>query len=194
MRIAADGAVTMAGTLAVASTATVGGTLNVQRQDGASEGGQINLCRSNDNTTAWAIDVVGPTAAPTLRFINVGGGSSVPLQIDGGGLVSYGGIEVGYRGVPTASVATGAFVAADRGKRVKATGAITIPNSVMADGDVVHVLNTTGSAITITKTITTAYNKNTGTALGATFTLAARGGMTIEFTSGTECYVGGNIS
>jgi len=117
------------------------------------------------------------------------------LQITGAGLLQdAAGNELGFKGVPTASVTSGAFVAADRGKRVKATAGVTIPNSTMSDTDVVHVLNTTGSAITITKSITTAYNKNTGTALGATFSLAARGSMTIEFTSGTECYVGGNIS
>lgn len=117
------------------------------------------------------------------------------LRLTAAGLIQdAAGNELGFKGLPTASVASGAFVAADRGKRIKATAGVTIPNSVMSDGDVVHVLNTTGSAITITRSITTAYNKNTGATLGATFTLAARGSMTIEFTSGTECYVGGNIS
>jgi hypothetical protein len=103
-------------------------------------------------------------------------------------------LGIGFKGLPTASVATGAFVAADAGKCVYATAGVTIPNSVMAAYDTVIVQNVTGSSITITKSVTTAYNTNVGSTLGATFTLAARGRMSIVFTSATECYVSGNIS
>jgi hypothetical protein len=98
------------------------------------------------------------------------------------------------RGLDAASVTSGAFIAADAGKCVYATGNVTIPNSTMSAEDVVVVQNTTGSPITITKTVTTAYDTSSGSTLGATFTLGARGRMSALFTSGTVCYVSGNIS
>ncbi len=64
----------------------------------------------------------------------------------------------------------------------------------MAAGDVVVVQNTTGGALTITKTITTAANCNTGTNFGATFTLGIRGRMAILFESRTLCSVSGNVT
>lgn len=121
-------------------------------------------------------------------------GNAVYLQANGGKVFGPGSLELGYRGLPAASVTSGAFAAADAGKCVYATAGVTVPNATMAATDAVVVQNTTGGAITITKTVTTAYNTGTASALGATFTLAARGRMSVVFTSATECYVSGNIS
>jgi hypothetical protein len=172
-------------------TGSNGGAINFQNWNNSSAA--VTLSRIYCQTTNGA---VGNEAGDLIFYTKPadGGLTQVLRLTDAQTILDGSNIELGFKGVPDASVTTGAFAATDRGKRVKATAGVTIPNSTMANGDVVHVLNTTGAGITITKSITTAYNKNTGSALGATFTLAARGSMTIEFTSGTECYIGGNIS
>lgn len=86
---------------------------------------------------------------------------------------------VGFRGLPAASVTTGAFVAADAGKVVYTTGGVTVPNATMADGDVVVIQENTGSAQTITATITTL--RQTGTANTGNRTLKAWGRCAILF-------------
>lgn len=142
-------------------------------------------------STAGALTISSGNAAGTIDFRTAGASRA---DITAAGVFRYGGLEIGYRHMPGASVTTGSIAATDSGKCVYATAGVTIPNSVFAAENVVVVQNTTGSAITITKSITTAYNTATGTTLGATFTLAARGRMSIVFTSGTVCYVSGNIS
>lgn len=112
-------------------------------------------------------------------------------EISSSGVFTYGGLEVGYRNFAAASVTSGAFVAADNGKTVYATGGVTIPNGVMVATNVVGILNATGSTQTITKSVTTAYDGSTGSALGATFNLPARRMITVVFTAGNECYVYG---
>jgi hypothetical protein len=97
--------------------------------------------------------------------------------------------ELGFKGLPTASVTTGAFVAADRGKIVKATAGVTVPNATMTGGDVVVIYNTTAGAITITATITTL--RLAGTATVGNRTLASRGIATIYFDSGTDAVISG---
>lgn len=76
-------------------TASPSTRLTVGRVDSTSEGGQIDLCRSSDNASSWAIDVFGNTTTPSLRFVdnvaatarmvvdasgNVGIGTSSPTQ------------------------------------------------------------------------------------------------------------------
>lgn len=61
--------------------------ITVGRVNSASEGGQIDLCRSTDNASSWGIDVYGDTSTPSLRFVdNVA--SSTRMQIDGSGRVT----------------------------------------------------------------------------------------------------------
>ncbi len=112
---------------------------------------------------------------------------------DAGSIQDAAGLEFGWKRLPNASVATGAFVATDEAKCVYATGGVTIPNNTMPITSVVVIQNVTAGAITITKTITTAYNTNTGAAIGASFSLAARGRVAIIFTGNTECYISGNL-
>ena len=146
-------------------------------------------------TTGGFLQLFGSTSGAPGQVV-LGNSGTGRLTITGAGLIveSSTGFELGYKGMPAASVTTGAFVASDRGKCIYATGNVTIPNATMALGDVVVIQNTTGSSLTITKTITTAYNCTTGTALGATFSLGARGRMAIVFESGTVCDISGNIS
>ena len=58
--------------------------LYLNRQNSASEGGQINFRRSIDNADYWFIDTYGSTSTPFLRFIN---GSQTSMQIDSSGRV-----------------------------------------------------------------------------------------------------------
>lgn len=97
----------------------------------------------------------------------------------------------GYRGLPAASVTTGAFVAADAGKCVFATAGVTVPNSTMSAGDVVVIQDTSGTAQTITATITTL--RQTGTTSTGNRTLKAYGRAAILFQSGTLAFISGDV-
>lgn len=155
----------------------------------------VNLTALNaSNLASGTVPDARLNANPPFTTIELGHASDTTLSRVASGRVAIEGIEIGYRQLPGASVTAGAFAAADQGKCVYATAGVTIPNSTMAANDVVIIQNTTGAGVTITKTITTAYNTGTGSALGATFTLNSRGRCSIVFTSATECYVSGNIA
>lgn len=65
-------------------TSSPSSPLAIGRVNSIEEGGQIDLCRSSDNASAWGIDVYGSTSTPSLRFIdNVA--SATRLSIDGSG-------------------------------------------------------------------------------------------------------------
>lgn len=148
------------------------------------------ITRSGATTAAITL------TAPTIHIsgeLNLGNSTDTTFSRLAPGRAAIEGIEIGYRQLPSGSVTTGAFAASDQGKGIYATAGVTIPNSTMAANDVVVIQNTTGSGITITRSITTAYNTAGGATLGATFTLGARGRCAIVFTSATECYVSGNI-
>lgn len=81
------------------------------------------------------------------------------------------------------------LTAADAGKCLEVTGTVTIPNNVMAAGDVVSIFNNSGAAITLTASIGTLYLAGTDTT-GAR-TLAQRGLATIRFISPTVAVIAG---
>jgi hypothetical protein len=107
------------------------------------------------------------------------------------------GYKVGYRNVPAAGSKNSSYILAvgDVGKYVQVTagGAITIPNSTFAEGDVISIFNNTGSNVTLTCSISTAYVAGTD-ADKATIALSTRGVATILFISPTVCVVSGNVS
>ena len=108
-----------------------------------------------------------------------------------------GGYKVGFRNVPPVGTKTSSYTLAttDVGKYVQVgtSGAITIPNSTFAEGDIVSIFNNTGGNITITCSITTAYIGGTDTDKD-TVTLATRGVATIMFISSTVCVITGNVT
>ena len=62
------------------------GSVIIGRVNSAEEGGQIDLCRSSDNASAWAIDVFGSTSTPSLRVVdNIA--SATRMQFDSSGNV-----------------------------------------------------------------------------------------------------------
>lgn len=93
---------------------------------------------------------------------------------------------------------TYSLLATDNGQYISvgASGAITIPNSTLADGNAVTIFNNNSSGITITVNTTTGYiaGTNTNKGGGGTMTLATRGLCTILFLSTTSCVVSGNVS
>lgn len=106
-----------------------------------------------------------------------------------GNITDAAGIELGYKGLPQASVTAGAFVAADRGKYVLASGGVTIPNSVMSAGDVVTIHNNTAGNITLTASV--ASLKLAGTALTGNRVLAQAGIATVLFLTPTIAIISG---
>jgi hypothetical protein len=130
-------------------------------------------------------------------YVAPGGALGTPSSGTLSGCTVDGTNSVGYRNVPPVGTKTGSYTlaTADIGKYVQigSGGAITIPNSTFAEGDIVSLFNNTSGTITITCTITTAYIAGTYTDK-ATMTLAAAGVATILFISGTLCVVSGNVS
>ena len=108
-----------------------------------------------------------------------------------------GGYKVGFRNVPASGTRTSSYTLAtsDVGKYVQVgtSGAITIPNSTFAEGDIVSVFNNTGGNNTITCSISTAYIGGTD-ADKDSVTLATRGVATIMFISSTVCVITGNVT
>jgi len=86
---------------------------------------------------------------------------------------------------------SGNLQTSDVGGYVYVGGDLTIPNSTFANGDVVTLVNNSGTDRTITASITDCY---VGGADVSSFTLSGRGLATILFTSSTECYVSGAVA
>lgn len=108
------------------------------------------------------------------------------------------GYKVGYRNVPVSGAAkTSSYTLAlsDVGEYIElgASGAIVVPNSTFAAGDVVSMFNNTATAATITLNTTTAYVAGINTAR-TSVTLSSRGVATVLFISSTVCVVTGNVS
>jgi hypothetical protein len=106
--------------------------------------------------------------------------------------------KVGYRNVPSAGAAKNSnysITTSDVGEFVELTtsGAITVPNSTFAAGDVVSVFNNTATTATITLSTTNAYIAGVNTNK-TSVTLAARGITTILFITSTLCVLTGNVS
>jgi len=140
-------------------------------------------------TSGGFIQLYGSTAG-TPNLVIIGNGSGTGLKMDAANLLfDKNNNELGYKRLPAASVTTGAFVAADSGKLVTASGGVTAPNATMVAGDVVSIYNPTAGAITITATVTTLTQVGTGAT--GNRTLAAKGFATIVFLSGTNAIING---
>jgi filamentous hemagglutinin len=106
--------------------------------------------------------------------------------------------KVGYLNVPqsgTDKTSAYTLVASDVGKFISigTSGSIVIPDAVFSAGDAISIFNNTGTAATLTCSITTAYISGTDTDK-ATVTLATRGVASILFISGTVCVITGSVS
>lgn len=109
-------------------------------------------------------------------------------------------MTTGFRNIPNTGTKTSSYTLAtgDVGKYVQvgASGSIVVPNSTFADGDVVSVINTNTTGITMTFNTTTANisGSTTNKGGGGTVTLASRGIASIIFYSATACVITGAVS
>ncbi len=122
--------------------------------------------------------------------------STVRMRITGAGVIQdAAGNELGYKGLPQ-NLQSSAYtlVASDRGKQVYMTAnGVTVPSGVFNTGDVITIVNGTGSSITITQgTSVTLYQA--GTANTGSRTLAVHGICTLLCTNANSFFVSGNVS
>jgi hypothetical protein len=147
---------------------------------------------------AAGVTLAGTTLAADGTDTNI----SLTLTPKGTGVVttaaSYSDGAGKLRAIPqsgAAKVASYTLAVTDVGEfiEVGTSGAIVVPDGVFSAGDAVVIFNNTSGAITITFSITTAYQAGTD-ADKATLSLATRGVCNILFISGTVCVVTGNVS
>ena len=181
------GAVTLAGTLAVANGGTNASTASITSFN------NITGYTASGATGTTSTNLVFSTS-PTLVTPALGTPSQGVLSsctVDGTN-------PVGYRNIPqSGSAKTTSYTLAtgDVGEfiEVGASGSIVVPNSTFAAGDAVVIFNNTSGAITLTMSITTAYIGGTDADV-ASISLATRGLCNVLFISGTVCVVTGNVT
>lgn len=200
VRVDVSGNVGIGGTPvgAIGKLHVFGGITSTTGINVAGNGGFYNAANKfgvDNNVGATRMYASGPNSATKGSFelhgiTSDGSIDTVHLTITAAGVIQDSAAnELGFKGLPSASVTTGAFAAADRGKCVYATAGVTIPNATMAVGDVVTIINTTAAAITITATVTTL--RQAGTANTGNRTLAAYGIATVIFVSSTLGFISG---
>jgi hypothetical protein len=117
------------------------------------------------------------------------GYSNVRFKIAAGGVVSYGGVEVGYKEVPRSSGLPS--LTEWRGRCAALSAGITLTGSDgYSAGMTMSIYNDSASAITITQGASTTL-RLAGTTTTGNRTLAARGLCTIWWNSGTEAIMSG---
>ena len=88
---------------------------------------------------------------------------------------------------------THTLVLSDAGTCIKASGNVTVPNSIFSQAHVVSVINNTAGDLSIIQgTGVTMYNSADGST--GNKTLTTRGMATIIFDSASVCYISGNFS
>ena len=201
---ATNGAVSVAGTLAVANggtgvTASTGTTAVVLSTSPTLVTPVLGVA------TATSVNKVALTAPATGSTLTIADGktltasNSLTLAGTDATTLTFPTIsaKIGYLNLPPVGTKTTSYTLAtgDVGKYVQvgSGGSITIPDATFAEGDAVSIFNNTSGAITITCTITTAYIAGTD-ADKATVSLATRGVATILFISGTVCVITGNVT
>jgi hypothetical protein len=150
------------------------------------------------NVAAAKLTVSGTSAVASGTDTNI----SITLTPKGTGVVttaaSYSDAAGKLRAIPQSGAAkTTSYTLAttDVGEFIEigTSGSIIVPDATFSTGDAVVLFNNTSGAITITLSITTAYQGGTD-ADKATLSLATRGVCNILFISGTVCVVTGNVS
>jgi hypothetical protein len=200
---ATSGAVSVAGTLAIANGGTGATTLaganipvtnaantftaaqtfraaNAIRSEAASTQDAVVIAGRAGGTSSYAVTLT-PTTLSANRTV------TIPNET----------FTVGFRNLPAVGTQTGSYTLAvnDVGKYVQVStgGSITIPTSTFAEGDAITIYNNTTGNITITCSAPTAYIAGTNT-VKTSMTLATRGVATVLFYSATACVVTGNVT
>jgi hypothetical protein len=154
-------------------------------------GGQFGWDDGTKSLRLYANSSTGSNATVQFHF-NQSGTAGITFNQDSS--ATFGGTVSDSKGdlrkiIQNTQGSSYTLVAADAGKHILASGTVTVPNSVFSAGDAVTIVNNTASNLTITKSISTMYNAADGSS--ANRTLAARGMVTILFTSGTVSYISG---
>ena len=158
----------------------------------------VNATTFDTNVAAAGVTLAGTTLAADGTDTNI----SLTLTPKGTGVVttaaSYSDGAGKLRAIPqSGSAKTSSYTLAttDVGEfiEVGSGGSIVVPNATFSAGDAVLLVNNTSGNITITLSITTAYQAGTDTDK-ASLTLATRGVANVLFISGTVCVVSGNVS
>jgi hypothetical protein len=161
-------------------------------------GTTVNATTLDTNVAAAGVTLAGTTLAADGTDTNIG----ININPKGTGVVTtsttYSDVNGALRAIPRSGAAkTSSYTLAvtDVGEYIEVGtgGSITVPNSVFSTGDAVVIFNNTSGNITITLSITTAYQAGTDSDK-ASLTLATRGVANILFISGTVCVVTGNVS
>jgi hypothetical protein len=158
----------------------------------------VNATTFDTNVAAAGVTLAGTTLAADGTDTDI----SLTLTPKGAGVVttaaSYSDGAGKLRAIPqSGSAKTTSYTLAvtDVGEFIEigSGGAIVVPNATFSAGDAVVLFNNTSGSITITLSITTAYQGGTD-ADKATLSLATRGVANVLFISGTVCVVTGNVS
>ena len=145
-------------------------------------------------TGTWGISISGNAATATSATSATSASvSTTQAQFDSGVAIATTAFVDRLRDVPLSTNTTATLTIADRGCMHLVPSATTVPASVFSAGNVVSVLNTTTSSLSLIAgsglTMIMAGTTNTGTR-----TLLANGMATLYFQSPTQVYVSGNIS
>lgn len=150
------------------------------------------------NVAAAGVTLAGTTLAADGTDTNI----DITITPKGSGVVttgaSYSDAAGKLRAIPRSGAAkTTSYTLAvtDIGEYIEigTGGSVVVPDATFSTGDAVVVFNNTSGSITLTLSITTAYQAGTD-ADKATLSLATRGVANILFISGTVCVVTGNVS
>jgi hypothetical protein len=157
----------------------------------------VNSTTFDTNVAAAGVTLAGTTLAADGTDTNI----SLTLTPKGTGVVTNGSTYTDVYGKVRAISQSGSakttsytLVTADVGRfiEVGSGGSIVVPDATFSAGDAVVIFNNTTGSITLTLSITTAYQAGTD-ADKATLSLATRGVASILFISGTVCVVTGNV-
>ena len=175
---------TLSGTVTGSGNLTLGGTLS-----------GVSLTTQVSGTLPVGNGGTGITTTPSNGQIPIGNGTNyVAATLTAGNNTAItnasGSVTVGAGALTTAGTTSGALVAADAFKQVKATAGVTMPASVFSADQYVYIRNTSAGSITVTSGggLTLRFVALTGNR-----TLAQYGFMTVLYISATEAWVVGGV-
>lgn len=149
----------------------------------------VATARTNLGLTSAATTTIG-TSGATIPLLNA---ANTHTDARGANAAATSNLQFGFRRLRPASVTSGTPVLADSDSCIYATGGVTIPGGIFAQGDCILVYNDTGSAITITEGGSLTLRQE-GTANTGNRTLAARGRASVLYISASEAVIGGAIT
>ena len=174
------------------SVTVTGGQIKIEGIEGGASQILMYADEGDDNADKWKI---ASNTNGTFSLANYSsGGWSTGYLIDGSNNSTFYGSISDSKGdvrkiIQNTQGSAYTLVAADSGKHILASGAVTIPNNVFAAGDAVTIVNNTGGDIAITASVGALYNSADGST--GNRTLGTRGMATVLFGSATGAFISG---